>query len=158
MSSSPQISPSSSTVDLSEEDNNTDQESLITSIGEPLLTDYVVHELPHVEDTYSLSFSEKEVLNRALLARIEYLEAENQKLKESASITRPKHFRLDDIANDDSLVRFYTSFPSYEIFVAVFDFLGPAVNKLHYWGTDAVRSGKRNMKLDPKNQFFLTLM
>lgn len=72
----------------------------------------MVQDLPHVEDTYSLSFSEKEVLNRALLARIEYLEAENQKLKESASITRPKHFRLDDIANDDSLVRFYTGFPS----------------------------------------------
>ena len=71
---------------------------------------------------------------------------------------QPKHFRLEDIANDDSLVRFYTSFPSYEIFVAVFDFLGPAVNKLHYWGTDAIRSGKRNMKLDPKNQFFLTLV
>lgn len=159
MSSSPQISPSSSTVDISEADNSdADQESLIASIGEPLLTDYVVHELPDVEDTYTLSFSEKEVLNRALLARVEFLEAENQKLKDSASTTQPKHFRLEDIANDDSLVRFYTGFPSYEIFVAVFDFLGPAVNKLHYWGTDAIRSGKRNMKLDPKNQFFLTLV
>ena len=122
MSSSPQLSPSSSTVDVSEADNsNADQESLIASIGEPLLTDYVVHELPDIEDTYTLSFSEKEVLNRALLARVEFLEAENQKLKDSASTTQPKHFRLEDIANDDSLVRFYTGFPSYEIFVAVFD-------------------------------------
>lgn len=53
MPSSPQLSPSSSTVDVSEADNSdTDQESLIASIGEPLLTDYVVHELPDVEDLY----------------------------------------------------------------------------------------------------------
>ena len=67
-----------------------------------------------------------------LLARIEYLEAENQKLKDITSKTQPKHFRLEDDANDDSLIRFYTGFPSYEIFLFVFDFLGPAVNKLHY--------------------------
>ena len=61
MSSSPQLSPSSSTVDVSEADNsNADQESLIASIGEPLLTDYVMHELPDIEDTYTLSFSERE--------------------------------------------------------------------------------------------------
>ena len=90
-----------------------------------------------------------------MLARIEYLDAENQNLKESASIKRPKHFRFDDVANDDSLVRFYNGFPRMK---AVFKFHGPAINKLHYWGTDAVQSSKRNMKLDPKNQFFLTLM
>ena len=135
------------------DNSDTNQESLIASIREPLLTDYVVHELPNVEGMYTLSFSEKEVLNRALLARVEFLEAENQKLKGSASTTRPKHFRLNSIAND-SLVRFYTSFPLYEIFIAVFDFLDLAVNKLQYWGTDAVRSGKHNMKLDPKNCFF----
>ena len=155
MSTSPQLSPSSSTADVSEEAS--DEDSLVASVGEPLLTDYRVHELPDVEDTpsYSLSFSEKEVLNRALLARIE---AENQKLRVITSKTRPKHFRLEDITNDDSLIRFYTGFPSYEIFLAVFDFLGPAVNKLHYWGTKASQSGKRNLKLDPNNQFFLTLV
>ena len=59
--------------------------------------------------------------------------------------------------NDDSLIRFYTGFPSYEVLVAVFEFLGPAVNQLHYRGKQvAVRSHKR-MKLDPKNQFFLRL-
>ena len=58
-----------------------------------------------------------------MLARVEFLEAENQKLKDSASTTQPKLFRLEHIANDDSLIRFYTGFPSYEIFVAVFDFL-----------------------------------
>ena len=79
-----------------------------------------------------------------MLARIEYLEAENQKLRDITSKTQPKHFRLEDVANDDSLIRFYTGFSSYETFLAVFGFLGPAVNKLHYWRTKACQSGKRN--------------
>ena len=37
-------------------------------------------------------------------------------------------------------------------------FLGPAVNNLHYWGTSTHRTGKWGWKLDPKNQFFLTLV
>ena len=68
-------------------------------------------------------------MNRALLARVEYLEAENLKLKEEMSNARLKHFRLEDIANNDSLIKFT------QVFAAVFDFLGPAVNELHYWGT-----------------------
>ena len=49
MSSLPQLSPSCLTVDVTEADNSdTDQEA---SIGESLLTDYVVHELPDVEGT-----------------------------------------------------------------------------------------------------------
>ena len=51
MSSSPQLSPRSSTVDLSEGDGNIDQQSLIASMVEPLLKDFVMHELPLVEDT-----------------------------------------------------------------------------------------------------------
>lgn len=150
MSSSPQLSPSSSIADVSE--GASDVESLVASVGEPLLTDYRVHELPDIEDTqlYSLSFSEKEVLNRALLARVEYFEAENQKL-------RAKHNQsTSDLKMSQTmiLIRFYTGLPSYEVFLAVFDFLGPAVNKLHYWGTKASQSGKHNLKLDPKNQFF----
>ena len=60
MSSSPPfLSPSSSTVAVSE--TTSDSDSLVASIGEPLCTDYGVHELP-VEETEShttLSFSEK---------------------------------------------------------------------------------------------------
>ena len=70
------------------------------------------------------------------------------------------HFRLEDIMDDDAMVRFYTGFPSYEIFLAVLDFLGPAVNKLQYWSTarSTTWKGKRNWKLNPRNQFFLTLV
>ncbi len=66
---------------------------------------------------------------------IEYLETELDRLK-LANKEKP-HFRLEQISNDDALVRFYTGFPSYDIFLAVFDFLGPSVNRLHYWGTSA---------------------
>ena len=44
----------------------------------------------------------------------------------------PKDFRLEGIADNESLVRFYKGFSTYEILLAVFQFLGPAVNNLHY--------------------------
>ena len=129
--------------------------SLTASVGEQLMTDYGVHELP---GTSTVTDSDNIVLNTGMLARIEYLEAEVQRLK--LINTEKPHFRLEQIANDDALVRFYTGFPSYDVLVAVFDFLGPSVNRLHYWGTSmSTRStGKRRMKLDPRNQFFLTLI
>lgn len=69
-------------------------------------------------------------------------------------------FRVEYISGNDELIRFYTGFPSYEVFLAVFDFLGPAVNYLEYWGTSkrTVRMDRHKWKLNPKNQFFLTLV
>ena len=98
------------------------------------------------------------MLNAGLLARVEFLESEVRRLKITS--TQRTHFKLEDIMSNDCLVRFYTGSPSYEVFLAVYEFLGPAVNKLHYWGTSkrTVRTGKRKLKLDPKNQFFLTLV
>jgi len=53
-------------------------------------------------------------------------------------------------------------FPSYEILVSFYTFLGPAVNNLvHYWGARRSRCRQRHRqrrtKLDPFNQFFMTL-
>ena len=128
--------------------------SLTASIGEQLMSDYSVHELP---DASTVTDSDNIVLNAGMLSRIEYLEAELKRLK-MANTERP-HFRLEHITHDDALVRFYTGFPSYDVFVAVYEFLGPSVNQLHYWGTSTTRStGKRKMKLDPRNQFFLTMI
>ena len=106
--------------------------------------------MPDIEDTCTLNFSEK-VLNRALLhvARIEFLEAENQKLKDTASTIRLKHFKLKDIVNDDSLIGFYTDFPLQESLDQLL--LSFTTGVLWY-------SNKCNLKLDPKNQFFLTLV
>ena len=68
----------------------------------------------------------------ALLARIEVLEAENAQLK---SEPQKAYFQLEDIEHDDNLVRFYTGFVSFSIFIAFFEFLGPVVNHLNYWGS-----------------------
>ena len=120
-------------------------------VGEQLSTDIGVHELPN-EDGLPQSSTEI-VVNTALLARIEALEAENARLK---SEPQKAHFRLGDIEHDDDRVRFYTGFA---IFIAFFEFLGPVVNHLNYWGSkEGIRKRQRKRKLNPKNQFFLTLV
>ena len=122
--------------------------------GEQLSTDISVHELPN-EDGQPQSSTEV-VVNTALLARIQVLEAENSRLK---SVPQTKHFRLEDIEHDDDLVRFYTGFVSYCVFIGFFEFLGPVVNHLNYWGSkEKIRKCQRKRKLDPKNQLFLTLV
>jgi hypothetical protein len=62
-------------------------------------------------------------------------------------------FALNRFSNDLYLVRFS---PSIDAF---FDFLGPAVNRLSYWGEKQHKAIERNKKaLDPFNQLFLTLV
>ena len=153
-STTPSASPGPSTSYCGSDSSETNS-SLVTTIGEQLLSDYAVHELP---GSSTVTASDNVVLNAGLLARVEFLESEVRRLKITS--TQRTHFRLEDIMSNDCLVRFYTGFPSYEVFLAVYEFLGPAVNKLHYWGTSkrTVRTGKRKLKLDPKNQFFLTLV
>ena len=128
----------------------------IAEAGEQLETDYGVHELP-CTDNPPQQDSSSIVVNRALLARIEILEAENDQLQ---SKSREKHyFRLEDIQHDDKLVCFYTGFVSIMVFNAFFDFLGPVVNHLNYWGEkERITPRQRKRKLDPLNQFFLTLV
>ena len=145
---------------------------LSTPIGEALLSDYSVHELPDSGESFdvdtSLSCGEVStqqqterqamVVNTALVARIESLEAENRTLKLKLVSKKPRYFCLEDIAHNDSLVRFYTGFDSYETLLAFYDFLGPSVNNLTYWGSKSTTKAKRRTKLDPLNQLFLTLM
>jgi len=102
-----------------------------------------------MDDSVSAACTETEVVvNTALVARIEALEAEARGLR-SKHNTKSVQFRLENITHSDSLVRFYTGFQSYEILVAFFEFLGPSVNKLRYWGSKNNVSGKRRrMKLE----------
>ena len=92
----------------------------------------------------------------ALLARL--LESETKKLKEAPK--RKHHFNIEDIQHDDKMILFYTGFVSFRIFSTFFEFLGPAVDHLNYWGSkkrvDLQRG--RSFKLDPKNQLFLVLV
>ena len=115
-----------------------------------------MHELPVTSGTSeSFCFSEKKYLT-GLLAHIEYLESENQKLKEAVGSQKKTNFHLEDVAHEDTSIRFYTGFPSYEIFFAIFDFLGPSVDELYLWGTPTTR--KQKPKLDSKNKFYFTLI
>ena len=128
-------------------------------VGEPLESDYTVHELPtsHSQATASPLKSDVQLINRALRTRVELAEAEVKQLKKQE--TKVKKFSLESVQHDDNLLRFYTGFVSYSVFLAFFEFLGPVVNHLNYWGS---KEGKhlrhRTSKLNPKNQFFLTLV
>jgi len=45
-------------------------------------------------------------------------------------------FGIRSLEGDDSLIRYYTGFPSFREFRAFYGFLGPSVDQLTYWGTD----------------------
>ena len=47
------------------------------------------------------------------------------------------------MANSNYLVSFYTGFQTYELLLAFYEFLGPSVNKLTYWGSKHNKSGKK---------------
>lgn len=99
------------------------------------------------------------IINTALVARIDALQVENKTLKDALSNQKSRYFRLQDIADNNKLVRFYTGFESYDLLIAFYEFLGDAVNNLRYWGTKPPKGPKkRKMKLDPLNQLFLTLI
>ena len=72
----------------------------------------------------------------------------------------PLHFRIEQIANEDSLIRFYTGFASYSLLLNFYEFLGPSVYRLTYWGDQARKTNRRRkvMPLSPLNQLFLTLV
>ena len=61
------------------------------------------------------------LLNTALLTRIEFLEAENDRLK--ASLSKPQYFRIEQVQHDDHLFRFYTGFTSFAICLSFWDLL-----------------------------------
>ena len=76
------------------------------------------------------------------------------------SMPSSARFRVEKIARKDELIRFYTGFDSYALFLRFFEFLGPAVYTLNYWG-ESKRETARRVKekaLSPLNQYFLTLI
>ena len=126
---------------------------MVARIGEQLETCFQVHELP-TDDSISnasastvspFSFVSKDnsnsdtsvLVSKALLSRIEYLEAENKSLRSKSQTVENAPFCVECIANDDKLIKHYTGFATYSVFVAFFSFLGPSVNELTYWGDKA---------------------
>ena len=167
------ISPSPSPVpsvastpilsDTTDDDFIPERELMTTSESETLVPDFSIIDLPEQpgssRQVMNPSSDESSViLNKALLARIEVLEAELKQCEIQLQKQKPGHFRIENIASNDSLISFYTGFPSYEVFLCFFEFLGPSVHCLNYWGDKDTTKAKRKNNLDPKNQLFLTLM
>ena len=149
--------------DVTDSDLIPECEQMTTSESEPLISYFSVHEIPSQPGTsrqqiHSPSDETSEILNKALLARIEFLESELAECQSKLQKQEPQYFRISNIANNDSLISFYTGFPSYKVFLCFFEFLGPSVHCLNYWGDKSTSKGKRKKKLDPVNQLFLTLI
>ena len=70
------------------------------------------------------------IVSKALLSRIEFLEGENKEFQSQLQRQKPKVFRIGAISHNDRLVQFYTGLTSYELLLAFFHFLGPAVDTL----------------------------
>ena len=70
---------------------------------------------------------------------MEILEAE--KLKNTNSKAKLT-LTVEDLKDNENLFSFYTGFKSYNIFLAFFEFLGPAVYKLNYWGSKTTQVRK----------------
>ena len=95
--------------DCSEGDGSGASTALSTPIGEVLLSDFNVNELPSEssEETALDTSGISVIVHTALIARIEALEIENKALQHQVS-SKSKPFRLSVILYSDSLVHFYT--------------------------------------------------
>ena len=120
------------------ESTTTGVEPMTVSVGKQLIDNYQVTELPDDGSTTATSSSQQHLVETALLARIEFLEVQLEKIQNDKKSTDYKPFSIDQIKQDDHQVSFYTGFPSFAVFLEFYQFLGPAVDKLHYWGTNQV--------------------
>ena len=127
----------------------------IAQVGEQLETNYTVHELPGPS---GLLPNECHLINQALLAHIEVLEEENKLSDLKNSDKQP--FCIEQIQHDDKLVQFYTGLSSFDLFLAFFQLLGPAVDHLNYrWSKDGARKRHRLRKIDGKKKsYFLSYL
>lgn len=75
------------------------------------------------------------------------------------AIAVEKYFCVEAVSNNNSLIGFYTGFPSYELFLCFFEFLGPSTSSLQNWSDkDKLRvMSKHRRKLNPINKLFVTL-
>ena len=64
--------------------------------------------------------------------------------------------RVEQIQDNCDAIKFYTGFPSFQLLMACFTFLGPAVSRLSYEDHIKLTKGKPH-KLSPLNEFFLML-
>ena len=107
--------------------------------------------------------------NDALVKECELL---RKKLLESESKLKSAQLRISSVEYDDKMIQLYTGFTSYKLLKACFDFLGPAVDNLNYWGQGkdvlindntidgdkSFQSKERHQILCPIDEFFLVMI
>ena len=129
----PLSSCSKSTTSASKSPTPILREPLFTAVvGELLENSYIVHELPCDSSEPSTSSrvltpsqdGMQVTVNRTLLAQMEFLESENRSLKGELQVAKEKRqcFRINHIADNNTLMRFYTRIVSYLIFKAFLHF------------------------------------
>ncbi len=71
-----------------------------------------------------------------------------------------KRFNLESISDSSKEVTFYTGFSDYSTLKIFYDYLGPSVNKLTYWGSKSSEKFGcgRTRLLQPFEEFFLVLV
>ena len=83
---------------------------------------------------------------------IENLKGTVTQLKADATALK---FCIENSAKDEQLVTFYTGFPSYASLKSCYDYLGPTVDNLMYWGSKDKDVGHgRSRVLSSFNEFF----
>ena len=97
------------------------EEPMIALVGDQLLDDYQVTDLPDDGSTTQACSVDQPLVTTAQVARIEFLECEYSRSQNCER--KDQHFVIDQIKHDDHLVSFYTGFPSIAIFLAFFSSL-----------------------------------
>ena len=83
---------------------------------------------------------------------IENLKGTVAQLKADATASK---FCIKNISKDEQLVTFYTGFPSYATLKSCYDYLGPTVDDLMYWGSKDKDIGHgKSRALSSFNEFF----
>ena len=141
-----------------DEPSYSSDQRMSTSVGDVLLDDYNVHKLP-TEGSTSVSCSltdtstgplttdkgSNNIVTALVVAHVEVLEAENKQLLHKLK-SKKMVLKIANISHNDALLKLYTGFPSYEQLLAFYEFLGPEVSHLTYWGAKpaGVKGGRLN--------------
>ena len=93
---------------------------------------------------------------------VKALEAEILQLQETVTSLKGEisasKFCIENVCKDDQDVTFYTGFPSLVHLKSCYDYLGPAVDGLKYWGSNDKEAGHgRKRTLSSYNEFFMLL-
>ena len=124
-----------------------------------------------VNESVSSVATSTDVRGEDIEALVKECELLRRKLVESESKLKSAQLRISSVQYDDKMIQFYTGFTSYKLFKACFDFLGPAVENLNYWGQSkdvetnndtldgSDKSSKgRHRTLCPIDEFFLVMI